>query len=242
VLEKKIKDAQEARETHEREQAAIAALAQKETALSSREKETYSGFLKEDFFTKKDFGPLEQFYEKTWDRLSKDGKDEMSHRVWEGVRKGQYTFGELPPAVREKEAKQAYRLLHDSKINVAGVDEIPEKDRQDFVRAYEAGKKDDAEKVLERESFKKAMFLGGESKGVKSVEASKRRESESEQLLAGVKPAEPGSVAEKPENPKVIGNTDFSTLQFGGMTTSETTAPVQPPLIANAAPTTPRER
>jgi hypothetical protein len=243
ALDKKIKDAQEARETHEREQAAGLALAERETALSAREKETYSGFLKEDFFTKKDFGRLEQFYTKTWDRLSEQGKDEMSKRIWGGIRHGQYSFSDLPPAVREKEMKQLHHRLTESAIGMGEAAEIPEKDRKEFIEAYEAGKKDEAAKVLERESFKRTMFRDGEAKGVKSVEVNKHRESESEQLLAGAKPASCGqAVTEKPQSPKGIGNQDFSTLQFSGMTVSESAAPAQPPLVANAVPINQRER
>jgi len=243
ALEKKIKDAQEARETHERERLAISSLAEKETALSSREKEAYSGFLKEDFFTKKDFGRLEQFYAKTWDRLSESGKDEMSARIWGGIRRGEFRFGELPEVVREKEMERVHRRLQEAAIGAGVSAEIPEKDRQDFVRAYEAGKKDEAAKVLERDSFKKAMFRGSDSKGVKSVEASKQRESESEQLLAGAKPAEPaGAAAEKPQKPRAAGGTNLSALDFGGMAAGNTTPSVQPPAIANALPTSQRER
>ncbi len=82
AVEKKIQELQVLQESHEREQTGVAALARKETALSAGERETYSGFLKEDFFTKKDFSRLEQFYEKTWDRLSESGKNQMSHRIW----------------------------------------------------------------------------------------------------------------------------------------------------------------
>jgi hypothetical protein len=242
VVEKKIQELHTARETEAKEQTNAAALAQSESRLNQEERNTFAGFLKEDFFTKADLGRLEDFYTKSWERLSESGKNQMSHRVWDGIRHGEYTFDQLPPAVREKEAKQAYGLLRDSKIDVSGVDEIPDKDRQDFIRAYEAGKKAEAGKILERESFKKAMFRGSESKSVTNVEAGKNRESESEQLLAAVKPAGPSSAGEKPKDSKAIGNADFSALQFGGMTAGETTASVQPPLVANAAPTTPRER
>jgi hypothetical protein len=243
ALDKKIKDAYEAREMHEREQVAVVALAERETALSTRERETYSGFLKEDFFTKKDFGRLEQFYTKTWDRLSQGGKDQMSHRIWEGIRRDEYKFSELPPTVREKEMKQLHRRLTESVIGMGEATEIPEKDKKEFIEAYEAGKKDDAAKVLERESFKKTMFRDGEAKGTKSVEVSKHRENESEQLIAAARPAgSDKTVPEKSQSTKAIGNKDFSSLQFGGMTVSESTAPVQSPLAANAGPGNQRER
>lgn len=212
-------------------------------ALNTKEKETYSGFLKEDFFTKRDFGRLEQFYTKTWDRLSEGGKDEMSKRVWGGIRHGEYSFDQLPAQVREKEAKQAYKRLTESTIGNPAAAEIPEKDRQDFIRAYEAGKKDEAAKMLERESFQKVMFRDGEAKGVKSVEASTHREAEGDRLLASAKPADAErAVTEKPPNPRSIGNKDFSALNFGGMAVSETALPVQPPMLTTAVPANQRER
>ena len=75
----------------------------KEAALNTKEKEQYSGFLKEDFFTKKDFGRLDDFYAHTWDRLSEGGKEQMSKRIWEGVRRNEYKFTDLPKDVQEKE-------------------------------------------------------------------------------------------------------------------------------------------
>src|SRR5690606_14217747 len=66
---------------------AIAAKAQQEAALSAAEREQYAAFLSLEFFTKEDFPALERFYGGAWDRLSDGGKAEMSHRVWEGVRR-----------------------------------------------------------------------------------------------------------------------------------------------------------
>jgi hypothetical protein len=69
VLEKKIQDAEREERDHATNEAAIVELAQKETALSAQEKETYGGFLKKEFFTKKDFAKLEEFYTHSWERL-----------------------------------------------------------------------------------------------------------------------------------------------------------------------------
>lgn len=111
VVEKKIQELQAARETEMKEQTNAVAIAQNESRLNQQERSNFAGFLKEDYFTKADFGRLEEFYAKTWDRLSEHGKDEMSHRIWEGVRKGKYSFSELPPKVREKEMERAYGVL-----------------------------------------------------------------------------------------------------------------------------------
>ena len=76
-LKTRIEEQKTEAQHQEREQLAIAVLAEQETALNAREREEYGSFLKEEFFTKKDFGKLEQFYRHTYDRLSEGGKEEM---------------------------------------------------------------------------------------------------------------------------------------------------------------------
>jgi len=196
VLEKKIQDAEREERNHATNEAAIVELAQKETALSAQEKETYGGFLRREFFTKKDFTKLDEFYTHSWERLSQSGKDQMSHRIWEGIRRDEYKFAELPKSVQEKEAKQAYKRLTESAVGIGNGSEIPDKDRQDFIRAYEAGKRDEAEKVLNRESFKRNFFLGTESKPVKSAQVQTGRDGEGkaagEQIATGAAPSGSG--------------------------------------------------
>ena len=102
----------------------------------------------------------------------------MSHRVWEGIRREEYTFSELPQSVREKEAKQAYKLLRDSTFKTENALRIPEGDRMDFMRAYEAGKREEADKILERESFRKNMFRDTDSKEHKHAAAELGREAD----------------------------------------------------------------
>lgn len=156
TLDTKIKDDQEA---HAREQSTTVLLAQKEAALTTREQAEYSGFLKEDFFTKRDFGRLEHFYAGTWDRLSKEGKEEMSHRVWEGIRHDEYRFTDLPKDVREKEEDRIYSKLSDPAKVQDSMGRIRENDRADFVRAYDAGNRNEAGQVLNREGFRKNTAL-----------------------------------------------------------------------------------
>ena len=92
-LEKKIHDSHAEYKAKARVEASVAMeVAERETNLNAPEKQTFAGFLKQDFFTKRDFGSLESFYAKTWDRLSERGKDEMSHRIWEGIRRDEYKF------------------------------------------------------------------------------------------------------------------------------------------------------
>jgi hypothetical protein len=164
ALEKKIHEAELQKEKEARSDVALAALAEKETALNAKEKEQYSGFLKEDFFTKKDFGRLEEFYAKSWDRLSEHGKEEMSHRIWEGVRRDQYKFTDLPKVVQEKETDRAYAVLKKREIGTSRLSAIPESDRHDFINAYENGDKDQAAEILNRKSFRENMSISAPSK------------------------------------------------------------------------------
>ena len=106
--------AEEQKEATER-QAMINALVSRETALNSSEKQEYAGFLKKDYFTKKDFAALEHFYAHSWEKLSEGGKDQMSHRVWEGVRRGEFKFEELPKAIKEREAQHIQHALQNGK-------------------------------------------------------------------------------------------------------------------------------
>lgn len=163
TLDKKIKEAEEKRAAQSREDIVLSRMAESEKALSAPEREQFDGFLKKDFFTKDDFGALEKFYAKTWDRLSENGKNQMSKRVWEGIRRDEYTFSELPKVVQEKEADRAYAVFKKRDSEAAKDPHIPQVDRDDFIRAYESGDREKAGKVLERDSFKQNMFRGPES-------------------------------------------------------------------------------
>ena len=54
--------------------------------MNQSERADYIALLRHSRFTKADFAELERFYKKPYDKLSKQGKDEMSHRVWAGTR------------------------------------------------------------------------------------------------------------------------------------------------------------
>jgi hypothetical protein len=234
VLEKKIKAAQEERETHARELAAMGDMADKESRLNGHEKETYRGFLKEDFFTKNDFGRLEEFYKHSWDRLSEHGKDEMSKRVWEGIRNGQYTFAELPPAVREREMKRAYGALLKQSDKADSIDGVSQKDRRDFIRAYESGNQEEAEKILGRESFKNHMFQSPESAtrthGDASVGLDSEKASVVAKLVADESPPKPQWAAEGAKQ----GDQDLSALDLSGVKLVEADSPASSADIPNA--------
>lgn len=144
-------------QTEQQERSWIIARAERELALSQSEQREYASFLQCDFFTREMFPRLDQFYNRTWARLSEEGKAEMSKRVWEGVHQGQYRFNELPESVKDKEAERMHHYL--TSENTRGTFEraIPQADRQDFCSAYEAGDKQRSYSVLEREGFAKAM-------------------------------------------------------------------------------------
>ena len=135
------------------EQLGVAALVERESRLTLGEKEQYGSFLKLDWFTKSNFEDLDQFYSSSWDRLSEEGKTQMSYRVWEGVRQGEYSFAELPENVRKKEADRLYEQLMGEDMGQPSLANIPAQDREEFIREYEAGNDQAVAEVLSRESF-----------------------------------------------------------------------------------------
>jgi hypothetical protein len=148
---------QEKKESKEKENATVAAMVEREHNLNAQEKEQFGEFLKMDHFTRESFGKLSEFYADggAWDRLSENGKSEMSHRVWEGIRQDEYTFGELPENVRKKESERLYQQLTGKTQADPGLDNLPQQDRADFIREHEAGNEKAASQVLSRESFSK---------------------------------------------------------------------------------------
>lgn len=229
VLDKRIKEAEKAKEEHAKEMAALVTdLAQKETALSQRERETYSGFLAKEFFTEKDFSSLGQFYEKTWDRLSDGGKDQMSHRVWEGIRRDEYKFTELPNLVQEKETERAYSRLRDGATLSRDEARIPRQDRADFVHTYETGKHVEAGKILERESFKENLFRDDS----RPSRASTR---ETALKTINARPAEKASAADHAKTPSgKVGDRaglDVSAVNLDGLTLADADSQTPPAAI-----------
>ncbi len=135
---------------------AIATLVMRETRLNAQEKQTYGSFLQKDFFTRNDFGNLEDFYadDGAWDKLSKRGKEEMSTRVWAGIERGEYTFSELPDSVRKKETEQLYEYLKEPGTSPAFVERIDSEVRESFKREYEAGNLEAAQQILDLHGVK----------------------------------------------------------------------------------------
>lgn len=132
---------------------AFAIIAQREAALTATEQRQYAEFLSRESFTRADFGKLEEFYRSAWDRLSESGKAEMSHRIWEGVRRDEYKFSELPDIVKEKEARSLYEALKADRPEAHDLRRIPKSDRDDFVREWESGNRAASYEVLNRPSI-----------------------------------------------------------------------------------------
>ncbi len=164
---------QEKKERKEKETATVAVMVEREHNLTAQEKEQYSEFLKLDHFTRESFGRLSEFYADggAWDRLSESGKSEMSHRVWEGIRQDEYTFGELPDEVRKKESDRLYQQLTGKIQADPSLGNIPQQDRADFIREHEAGNEKAASQILSRESFSKNVSIHS-SKEVSKMDTS----------------------------------------------------------------------
>ena len=225
-VEKKIKDEEVEQERRAREEFAVDVRAAAESRLSDAEKVTYSGFLREEYFSKADFGRLEDFYRRTWDRLSDGGKDEMSRRIWEGIRRDEYTFGELPQVVQEKEASRAYRQLRIDSVQTSKAAGIPENDRMDFLRAYESGKTEEASKILERNSFRERMFRHPEAEAKIHSTVEVGREADGSKIeranILNAKREPPG------DEPEVKTDLDLSGLNLGGAQMAEASGTERP--------------
>jgi hypothetical protein len=161
-IERNIEEEEKEQRQKSASELAIAYKARQETKLNAVEQRQYAEFLEKPHFTKSDFGILESFYTKTWDRLSEDGKAEMSQRVWGGVRSKEYEFSELPDIVKDKEAQRLYDQLK-SKAYDENLSTIPKQEREDFMKAWSDGKRDAAQKVLERASFAENVALSAGS-------------------------------------------------------------------------------
>lgn len=154
-----IVESRHRKETEQQKLAALHRLAERELALTREERETYSRFLEKEAFTKSDFNALSKFYSGAWDRLSEGGKAEMSHRIWEGVRREEYHFSELPDSVKEKEAERLHQLLLKGPDITTDLEKIPQIDREDFQSAWKAGKRKEACEILDRPSFAENVAL-----------------------------------------------------------------------------------
>jgi hypothetical protein len=145
-----IVEAETKKEEMLKELSRAAVLAEMEHNLNGAEKQQYAGFLKLDYFTKANFDELEGFYTNTWDRLSERGKTEMSTRVWEGVRRHEFEFEEMPEAMRKRETERTYLQLTDKAERSPRLPEFSAETKAAFLYEMEAGDKKTAEKILSR--------------------------------------------------------------------------------------------
>jgi hypothetical protein len=204
-VEWKQKDREAEAKEHE-QQMVLSTLVAKETALNPQERQQYGDFLKEKFFTKSDFNNLAHFYSHSWDKLTEGGKDQMSHRVWEGVRHGEYKFDELPDVVKEKEGESLYDVLRKDKKDSPELHAIPIEDRKAFLDAWANKDCRKAYEILDRPSFKENVAKSV-PQSVVSESATVVKTETAERLVQTEKREESGS--KKPTSGNAIGETDF---------------------------------
>ncbi len=84
-----------------------AEIAQRETALTESERQEFAALLKHEHFSKAEFGRLEHFYSHGYDKLTDEGKNQMSQRIWDGTRSGK-------PADIRKDAISAAHDFHNA--------------------------------------------------------------------------------------------------------------------------------
>lgn len=162
---------------------AVAVMVEREMALSRQEKIEFAGFLKSEFFTKRDFDALAVFYQNSWDKLSEEGKDEMTQRVWEGARQGEYELSELPENVRSRTLERLHLSLKGEAKMPPSAPKLGEKEQQEFIFLLERGNLDQALDVLDGQSLpKETVSLGrldslanSEERGSETVPETQRK-------------------------------------------------------------------
>ncbi len=170
-IERNIEEAEKEQRQRRASELAIAYKATLEAKLNAEEQRQYAEFLEKEHFTKSDFGSLESFYTKTWDRLSEGGKSEMSQRVWGGVRTKEYEFSELPDVVKEKEAQRLYNALQSQAPTHQSLRRIAPEDRNDFIKAWGDNRRNEAFEILDRPSFAQNVSLKAGAVKAESVKA-----------------------------------------------------------------------
>jgi hypothetical protein len=67
----------------------IVALVEREKTLTESERKEYAALLKHERFSKVEFGALDRFYKRVFDKLTEGGQAEISKRVWGGIRRSE---------------------------------------------------------------------------------------------------------------------------------------------------------
>ena len=127
---------------------AVAVMVEREIALSRQEKDTLSGFLRQYYFRKRDFDALAVFYENSWDKLSEEGKDEMSERIWNGVHHGEYRFEDLPSEVSEREAQWLYHSIENDREKMIRATGLDNATCERFADLWKSGRKAESYQML----------------------------------------------------------------------------------------------
>lgn len=159
---------------------AIAVLVMQETQLNSAEKEIYGSFLQQDHFSRDDFGKLDEFYTDggAWDRLSENGKKNMSERFWKGVEQGQYTLQEAPQNVRNKETDQLAFYIQNPDKAPEAVQRMSPAVKADFMTAHESGNKEAAREILNSKPLFESSTNGKTQAAAEHSEVALGREAE----------------------------------------------------------------
>ena len=158
-IQKRIKEREEQEQAQQRYNLEVSQAMQRETGLNSEEKSIFGKFLQKEFFTKGDLGSLGEFYARTYDRLTEEGKSQMDHRVWEGIRRDEYKFTDLQDSVKERISGGIYRDITKNSSLTSNIHGIPEQDKEDFISAYGSGDNKKAYEILDREGFKKNIAV-----------------------------------------------------------------------------------
>jgi hypothetical protein len=140
-----------------------AAMAQEEPNLKPEERNAYADILNSEVPTKGDLHRLEAFHAQSWSRLSESGKGELSHLLWEGIRRQTFRFCELPRAVRNDERLQVLAVMKDEEKQASTASEIPEEERNALLQATEQGDRLEAEYILSGQVFGEGMFQTSDS-------------------------------------------------------------------------------
>jgi hypothetical protein len=201
-----------------KETASVVHLAEMEYKLNSEEKQQYSQFLKLDYFTKANFDELEEFYEKSWDKLSESGKNQMSARVWEGIKRKEYTFDELPVEVRKKESERIYLQLTGKIEPSSSLQNISPEVRANFVREYDAGNDQATTKILSGRDFAEYSLDTRNASAFKADASAKEKTTDGK---------------EKPTKGSFEGIGSLEGLAFGDAT--EVSKPNLPPITGSKA-------
>lgn len=196
------------REEKARDAVQIASMVAVESKLNAEEKLRYSELLKKDYFTEADVAQLDDFFEKSYDKLSDPGKREISERLWEGIERGELEFTDLATETRKKEAEFLYRCLNgDAKVDHP-LQSMPDEDKADFIRAYEAKDEKAVSEVLSRKSVSQHVgrSASNEADSIKGSASVENGEQERAQKTSSAQEIAFGSEA-TPVNPNDLPRT-----------------------------------